>query len=594
MALCLEHIAAIPTPRPCNCLLASASFSSRISKDYILEYACYELNAKTAETEEVGHAENNRKDAEAPSSGEEEKSPQAGSTQRNPGLTYRGASSHLVIHANTLQGETRDVTRDTMEPAVGSSLPFGVFDQTWIARTAIAPSLRNPCEDEASWMLLTACTDGAVRLLHPHTHSVIETFPSVHTEMLTSCTPFVSSSGSSSELRLWCTAHGGEVVVYNVAERCVERSFEGHQFDAWCGAVWPSGVGTSPSLSSSSINPSGEVGEGSLLLSGGDDGLLKFYDLRCGMTSAVVGKMRFEAGVVSISPVLQSSPGGVGFLNETNSFGNFFEVLTGTTPYLLVGSYDESLSLVDLRYRKRPVASRGEMEGGVWRTSRCLIPVRAAASAGRNAGRIGETSGDETTLPPARRTPRSNFELFEQNTLPFHVVDRMDLDGGSGKSAGRTRIPVATQSCVTQKNILILPLMQRGAAFLSYDVSKAENEVFAPPQYFFPSPSSTGEGGEDDAVGRSGYGNVEHDHSANPRCLLQESITQECLVYDTAVLGLEIPPCRSSAEEEGESGGKKDFINDSLMVTATVATCSFYEKKIDLWRANIKLGCDGA
>ncbi|CCW70432.1 unnamed protein product [Phytomonas sp. Hart1] len=343
--------------------------------------------------------------------------------------------------------------------------------------------------------------------------------------MLTSCTPFVSEESIS----FFFTTHGGAVGIYDLARREVLHDFPGHEFDAWCGAVWPASLGTytanSP-LGKGNIQK-GEEGN-SMLLSGGDDGVVRFYDLRC----SAEGAMRFPAGVVSISPVLQSSK------------GRSCEWVRGTTPYFLVGSYDESIALVDMRYRKSPVARRDGLGGGVWRTSRCLIPVRSDCHAMRDI-------------------PRSNFELFLCNTLPFYATD--EGVEWRGRYDTPTTMTLATHSYVTERNILILPLMQRGAAFLSYDVSKAEDEVFAPPQYFFPPSSNTEDNNEDNTNKRSeseGAGNV---HSIIPRYLLQEPLTEECLVYDTAALSLETTSNNDLVKKE-KVNNKDEEYNDEKKV----------------------------
>ncbi|CAD2212805.1 WD-40containing protein [Angomonas deanei] len=260
---------------------------------------------------------------------------------------------------------------------------------------------------------MCCCTDGSVRLLDPDTLEERQVYRSIHTEMLTSATPIDATT-------LLCTAHTGGVVLYNTERAAVTSTLEGHEFDAWCSAV---------------------TGDEGIVCSGGDDGLVKYYDTRSGTAT---GKIRFSAGVTSIAPVME---GGT------------------STPYQLVGSYDETVSLVDRRAPRRPVAQTAALGGGAWR---CRTAV------------------------------------------------------------GKEEVPPST---VGTEGWLILPLMQRGPAILPYNVKGEESSVFDACTYFC----------------------AEEPNGDLPL------LSEECLVYDMTVL---------------QSDGGNRLL---------VASCSFYEKKIDLW-----------
>ncbi|KAG8344639.1 hypothetical protein ERJ75_001407800 [Trypanosoma vivax] len=185
--------------------------------------------------------------------------------------------------------------------------------------------------------LLATCTDGSVRLLRfeegLYKHSMFH----VSDTMVTSCSPLYGSCGSGAAMCKWlCTAHLGSVVFYDACSETVVMKLEGHDYDAWCSAS----------------------GSQDTALTGGDDGAMKWWDTRAGCKS--VGKMRFDAGVVSISPVTECN--------------------TATTTYALVGSYDEKLYLVDSRCNKGPLSSIA-LGGGVWRCSRQMLEEELSSDA---------------------------------------------------------------------------------------------------------------------------------------------------------------------------------------------------------------------
>ena len=189
--------------------------------------------------------------------------------------------------------------------------------------------------EEVSRHLLVSCTDGALRRVERDTGNVASTI-AVDKEMLTSgCA--VPGGGSCSDYV--CSAHLGQVhhAVMNDGGECsTVRSWSGHEFDAWCVA----------SISTS------DQGSGQVIFTGGDDGFLRMWDLRTPNSSPTdaAGKMRYDAGVVTIFMPGQQQQ------SRTSSIGSM----------MLVGSYDESLYLVDPRSMKRPLASV-KVGGGAWR-----------------------------------------------------------------------------------------------------------------------------------------------------------------------------------------------------------------------------------
>ncbi|KAK7198043.1 hypothetical protein NESM_000759900 [Novymonas esmeraldas] len=350
-----------------------------------------------------------------------------------------------------------------------SGLP-GVFD------AVAAPSSLFGVAGGGGRCALLACTDGSVRAVDTATlQPVAAPLSGLHAEMLTSCTPFCDAAP-----QLLCSAHTGTVFTCAVDGGGVTRQLEGHDYDAWCTATLP----TSGSWSASSAQEeTGGGGADVLLASGGDDGVCKLYDTRTDPSRAT-SRTRFDAGVTSITPVFDTRGGGGG---------------AGTahaTPYFIVGSYDESIALLDARSMRRPVARRCGLGGGVWRTSRCLHPRWRA---------------DDTAAAAAA--------------------------------------PMPACSWVNTHNVLVLPLMQGGAALLPYDVHAAAEVVF---------------GGEADDPLVCLYAAADEGGVA--------ALTEHTLIYDTAVLR----PLDCTAV--GETGRPA-----AAAAAAVVATVSFYERRVDVW-----------
>ncbi|ESL07169.1 hypothetical protein TRSC58_05148 [Trypanosoma rangeli SC58] len=274
---------------------------------------------------------------------------------------YRGFVTGYVCEGGDELGFSlceRSLVLDTVAPV---ELP-GIFDLT-----AFYDGTR----------LRASCTDGSVRILGLQERSFGDIVFPVHSTMVTSCSPFYSASELGMNEAKWlCTAHQGAVVVYDPVTKTVISALEKHDYDAWCSAT---------------IGPE-------TALSGGDDGFLKWRDTRCGVNA--VGQIQFGAGVVSVAPVAE---GGV------------------ASNYVLVGSYDENLYLVDARLQKRPITSIG-LGGGVWRCSRQL------SSEG---------------LPP-------------ESAAAMHYY-----------------------RWVQPRNTLVIPVMQRGVAFARYNITASEENVFS-------------------------------------------------------------------------------------------------------------------
>jgi diphthine methyl ester acylhydrolase len=445
-----------------------------------------------------------------------------------------GNSPHHVGECATYAyvARTRDNVRDVLQLQHSTStrggapsLP-GVFDLVAVPSSFTAAC--RPISAAAAHCLVVACTDGSVRLLDPFTLTdVVAPYANVHAEMITSCTPLYMGGGhcapGPAAPHLLCSAHTGAVVLYSLAERSVTQELEGHEFDAWCTAVQPmGGWWTTPApLPSNELSASDETGSSgsrscgaaaaevgeapttaALLASGGDDGLCKLYDVRCDCRRAT-GRMRFDAGVVSITPVLDT---------------DCHDAAAAATPYFLVGSYDESIALVDVRSMRRPVARRKALGGGVWRTSRALCPLWRTATVRQRA-----------------TWSNANLQL---------MVDAL-VTTESPTTTAATSPSALPRPCgwVNTSNVLVLPLMQRGAALLPYDVRAAAEEVFgdAPLTYFF---AEEGDNNGGTAVS-----------------FFHPALTKHSLVYDAAVL-------RPSADDD---------------TPAVVATTSFYERRIDVW-----------
>ncbi|CAC9438050.1 hypothetical protein conserved [Leishmania donovani] len=527
VALELRRVASVDTPRTCNCLLAapcsppsepgglSAQSSAAPDGDKVqrpalrLLAASYELRVASSS-------------ATAPASTEVSDGDEAA------GPRHVG---ECALYECVASGDGEGVDEASLHVQRRTAALPGVFDAVSVPSSFFSTATLLSAADAPPCIVL-ACTDGSVRVLDPFTLSpVVDPLRDLHAEMLTSCTALHYPTP-----HLLCSAHTGSVYLYSLAERCVTQELEGHEYDAWCTAMlptggwWPAAPASPPNGGCSdhdNIDGEAEAGDmparastSALLASGGDDGYCKLYDMRTNPSRAV-SRSRFGAGVVSITPVLDTLDG---------------LLAAHATPYLLVGSYDESISLVDVRSMRSPVAQRGGLGGGVWRTSRCLLPLWDSGAAVSDD--VGAVASDDGNV---------NLSLLLASAR-------------AGCRRSEAKRPCTMQSLASgwanTSNILVLPLMQRGAALLPYDVRASAEEVFGnadvPLTYFY------GEA-------------VESDSEAAPGAALIPTLTDNTLVYDAAVL---------RPLDRIDSHGAETAADLSAAVVATV---SFYERRIDVW-----------
>lgn len=381
-------------------------------------------------------------------------------------------------------------------PGCAASHFPGVFDMICVPRFFFSPSTTTPLDDavDLTPCLLLSCTDGSLRVLDASTLApTIAPITGIHASMLTSATPFYGPASWPSSAAAapppsddegvaavapycLCTAHTGAVVVCDIAERHVVAELEGHEYDAWCSSLLLTG-GWREANTAAAPSATADC----LLASGGDDGYLKLYDLRLSGSRATQ-KMRFGAGVVSITPVLDT---------RTMAGDAAAAAVAYSTPYLLVGSYDESISLVDMRYPRRPVAQRGGLGGGVWRTSRCLYSTPALPGGGG-----------------------ANRQLL--------------LGGGDGR-------------WVSHRNTLVLPLMHGGAALLPYDCYAASEEVFA-----------VGGAGLTSFYSTDHHDPAAKDSASQLPISGRDRLSEDTLIYDVAVVArsCRCPPAVVERERE--------------------------------------------
>lgn len=224
-----------------------------------------------------------------------------------------------------------------------------------------------------------------------------------------------------------------------------------------------------------------------------------------------------------------------------------------STPYVLVGCYDESVTLLDLR--KLPsqppggvstfftgrcrnvlpgssscyIARKCHLGGGAWRVQRTLFPFV-----------VESTAEDVCDGYSCRMTP-----LFSSSPTPPEWI--------------------SPTGWVSERNILVLPLMQSGAAMLSYDALAAESAVFGEHVLPLSSPILCGS-----------------DRQDAPSCVSTPAAVAEPLVYDTAVLGVAqrpsfTEPCAIQHRHHSFPSESKGYALSILL-----GTTSFYEKRVDI------------
>ena len=151
--------------------------------------------------------------------------------------------------------------------------------------------------------------------------------------------------------RICSVLQGGTAVMYDFGQCSFVARWAAHEYDAWCAASMSLACGASTSLED-------------LLLTGGDDGMLKVWDPRQlnDDSPVCVASKRHDAGVVTIVPcasMLQDCEGMAASSSTANA--------QRCSPFLvLVGSYDEHVYLYDVRSLRSAVAS-ASVGGGAWR-----------------------------------------------------------------------------------------------------------------------------------------------------------------------------------------------------------------------------------
>lgn len=316
---------------------------------------------------------------------------------------------------------------------------------------------------------------------------------------------------------------------------------------------------------------------------------------------------QFDAGVVSIAPIRRvgedvyrtplrtlypatatttTTAGGGG---AAAAVASLFVSQTTSTPYVLVGSYDESLSLLDLRKLSSTASFHSPMHR-----------QRFVSSASGGAGVI------------ARREGLGGGVWRVQRGL-FSFTSCADQPGGGADSSGLAASSTdesLTSGWVSERNALVLPLMQGGAGLLRYNVLAPASEVFSSaPIEPLPTPSTNvvttprtmggGASGEDLSSVLLWRSSLQGAFSPSPAV----STGVEPLIYDTAVLGVEAsPPCRRHAalgESEGiiSSEDDKDHNNERQVEGRRfwIATTSFYERHVDVmeWGLRCTCACQG-
>ncbi|KAG5512485.1 hypothetical protein GH5_08451 [Leishmania sp. Ghana 2012 LV757] len=518
----LKRVASVDTPLTCNCLLAASLSPPSASGDSPTPCSAAPESAAVRRPALGFLAASYELTSSSPSTA----APAASEVDDGADATGPRHIGECAFYQYVATGDGKEADGSAVQVRCCTSALPGVFDLVSMPSSFF--SFAAPFSaSNASPCIVMACTDGSVRVLDPSTLSpVVDPLRGVHERTLTSCTALCCPAP-----HLLCSAHTGAVFLYSLAERRVTRELEGHEYDAWCTAMLPTGGWWSAAPAhphangscSDSDDTGNEAGTAHmptgastsvLLASGGDDGYCKLYDIRANPSRAV-NRLRFDAGVVSITPVLDTTDG----LSAAH-----------TTPYLLVGSYDGCISLIDVRRMRCPVAQRSGLGGGVWRTSRCLLPLWDSGAAVSDD--VGAVLGDNGDV---------NLSLLLATaTTDYHRSD--------------VKRPCATHTItsgwVNTTNVLVLPLMQRGAALLPYNVRASAEGVFGsadvPLTYFY---------------GDASYGDSE--------AALTPALTDSTLVYDAAVL--------RPLDWADLCGADRS--------AAAVATVSFYERRIDVWAA---------
>ncbi|KAG5487964.1 hypothetical protein LSCM1_08279 [Leishmania martiniquensis] len=276
----LKHVASVDTPLTCNCLLA----------------------APLLPPAEFGGAP-------APSSAVPE-----GAEARRPALGFLAASYELTSSSLSTVALSALEVKDGVDTAgprhigecaffqcaadadggaaemqrCASGLP-GVFDLVSVPASFFGTAAPFSAPSAPPFIAM-ACTDGSVRVLDPFTLSpVVDPLRGLHAEMLTSCTALCCPTP-----HLLCSAHTGAVFLCSVAERCVTQELEGHEYDAWCTAMMPTGGWWS--AAPADLHANGSCGHGN-----DTDGEAETAQARCSRLAATMATA--NCTIYALTPV---------------------------------------------------------------------------------------------------------------------------------------------------------------------------------------------------------------------------------------------------------------------------------------------------
>lgn len=228
-----------------------------------------------------------------------------------------------------------------------------------------------------------------------------------------------------------------------------------------------------------------------------------------------------------------------------------------STPYVLVGCYDESITLLDLRKLPSQPLGRVSSTFAAGR-SRKVLPASSSCYIARKDNLGGGAWRVQRTLFPFVMEPTAAEVCDTYSPMGTPPASSPHMPSGCLHSTG----------WVSERNILVLPLMQFGAAMLSYDAFAAESAVFGEHLVPLPSPIVCG---------------IDRLVETSSRAASSPSAAVEPLVYDTAVLGVR-------QHYTSPASGGIPYANDSFpsasnghALSILLGTTSFYEKRVDMY-----------
>lgn len=227
------------------------------------------------------------------------------------------------------------------EPHLSLGSRAGILDGKWFPKDA---------KDNNTWWFATAQSSGDVSL---HTF-ILDDQPEADVLVAgqtSSSSPIASESGAPVLCLAvnWDTTRGfgdartvssysnGKVAIHDVTLSEVGGVPELIERDCWMAHTLFAKV-------PAEVWACSFAAEGQLVVTGGDDAKMKFWDTRALTRPVQVLGNQFQAGVTVISPHPRN-------------------------PYMLAaGSYDETVGIFDIRYASQELLSRSEkMGGGIWR-----------------------------------------------------------------------------------------------------------------------------------------------------------------------------------------------------------------------------------